>query len=59
MVMVIGVKDNFQQYSNYYLAVSFISGSMQDYFPNITRVKYYSARVQLMILFFRMAKLST
>jgi hypothetical protein len=59
MVMVIGVKDNFQQYSNYNLAVSFISGSMQDYFPNITRVKYYSARVQLMILFFRMAKLST
>ena len=59
MVMVIGVKDNLQQYSNYNLAVSFISGSMQDYFPNITRVKYYSARVQLMILFFRMAKLST
>jgi hypothetical protein len=41
MVMVIGVKDNFQQYSNYILAVSIISGSMQDYFPNITRVKYY------------------
>jgi hypothetical protein len=59
MAMVTGVKDNFQQYSNYILSVSFISGSMEDYFPNITRVKYYSARVQLMILFFRMAKLST
>jgi hypothetical protein len=59
MVMVIGVKDNFQQYFNYILAVSIIGGSIQDYFPNITRVKYYSARVQLMILFFRMAKLST
>jgi hypothetical protein len=43
MVMVIGVKDNFQQYSNYILAVSFIGGSIQDYFPNITRIKYYSA----------------
>ena len=36
MVMVIGVKDNFQQYSNYILAVSIIGGSIQDYFPNIT-----------------------
>ena len=44
MVIVIVIKENFQQYSNYILAVSFIGGSIQDYFPNITRVKYYSAR---------------
>ena len=44
MDMVIGVKDNFQQHSIYILVVSFIGGYIQDYFPNITRVKYYSAR---------------